>query len=1007
MTTRTIVACLHVSVLFVYAGLSFVAHGYRARAQDLSQLIRTSKAEAILAQHEHSVSKEARALQAIGNSYRLMGRPKLALQFLEKALTKRISLKDLRGQAETLTSLSEVYNDIGEPRRAVYLLNRALALEIKVADRGKQAKTLTDLGNVDRGLGKFKEALASLNEALTLEQANRDRFHEAESLNFIGEVYADQGDGDKSMTFYQQALPLAREMGQRREEASVLIDMGSYYSAINKPENAIGLYRQALPIVIAIGDRTDQAITLHCIGNVYEATGEAKKALDAYNQALIIEKLTDNIGSQGNTLWAIGIVYEDIGQPQTAIATLTKALVIERAVGNLQGEGITLNNMAGAYSDLGQQEKAIELFRNALQIDRKIGDKASETIALHNIGALYQESGEPDLARRFFAEALTLEKSGGAHLAEAYTLWRSALLDPSSPVSLYLAPLRVAQDSGDLQLQGMIDDSLMRLFSRRNRPNVAIFFGKEAVNDYQRIRGNIGGIESQTIFAESKGDTYRRLAKLLIDQGRIAEAELVVRMLKREEYTQFLRGGSTVEASETVALNGPEAKAESITAEELSWLAKQAQFDQMEQGPAKSALGQEVAGLTDQLTKSNETFETLIERTLSDERDQRDQAAETTQMQNILQDLRAQSPHTVGVYSLVLDTEIVLVVITENLKVPPHVVTIARKDLNSKIEKLRDDIQDPCSDPREAAADLYNILIEPIINDLRGAQATTIVWELDRGLRYLPIGALYNGHSYISQDYKNVLFTTAHTEALIPSVKPNTSQALGLGVAHTTPPSLDLPEVPKELEAIIHDRDDPNSKGPLEGKILLDSDFTPSAMQSAFKSRFAIVHIASHFFLNPGSYNSYLLLGAPDPGKPGSERLDYSELMTNPLYSLKGVHLLTLSACETGTSGGQRDADGKEIDALGEAAEGRGAQSVLATLWRVNDASTSEFMASFYKHWTSDSPLKVEALRQAQLDMLRGGDLDTTHKTCTQTGQLPHLSHPYYWAPFVLIGNWQ
>jgi CHAT domain-containing protein len=102
------------------------------------------------------------------------------------------------------------------------------------------------------------------------------------------------------------------------------------------------------------------------------------------------------------------------------------------------------------------------------------------------------------------------------------------------------------------------------------------------------------------------------------------------------------------------------------------------------------------------------------------------------------------------------------------------------------------------------------------------------------------------------------------------------------------------------------------------------------------------------------------------------------------------VDLLTLSACDTGLGGG-RDAQGREIEGLGVIAQQQGAKAVLATLWPVADQSTATLMADMYKQRQDKSLTKIEALRQAQISLL----------------SQPKYSHPFYWAPFILMGNWK
>ena len=135
-------------------------------------------------------------------------------------------------------------------------------------------------------------------------------------------------------------------------------------------------------------------------------------------------------------------------------------------------------------------------------------------------------------------------------------------------------------------------------------------------------------------------------------------------------------------------------------------------------------------------------------------------------------------------------------------------------------------------------------------------------------------------------------------------------------------------------------------------------------------------------------------------------------LQTPNLFS--GVDLLALSACETGV--GQKDEEGKEVEGFGVLAQRKGAKAVLATLWPVADESTANLMSAFYRLRETQSLNKAEALRQAQLQMLRGatgqaqearGVASTTTLPKYEADTNKPYAHPYYWAPFILIGNWK
>ncbi|MEC4812620.1 MAG: CHAT domain-containing protein, partial [Scytonema sp. PMC 1069.18] len=157
---------------------------------------------------------------------------------------------------------------------------------------------------------------------------------------------------------------------------------------------------------------------------------------------------------------------------------------------------------------------------------------------------------------------------------------------------------------------------------------------------------------------------------------------------------------------------------------------------------------------------------------------------------------------------------------------------------------------------------------------------------------------------------------------------------------------------------------------------------------------------------------SYILMG---DGKP------LTPTMISSLTGLNDIHLVVLSACQTAlaTSQNQNEPqDGVEINTLAYEFMNRGAKSVMASLWKVDDPSTAKIMQLFYKNLATGKMTKSQALRQAQLSMLKGdnyivedGDkrgayVDREQETLPRNVQRKNsYSHPYYWAPFILIGN--
>ena len=272
----------------------------------------------------------------------------------------------------------------------------------------------------------------------------------------------------------------------------------------------------------------------------------------------------------------------------------------------------------------------------------------------------------------------------------------------------------------------------------------------------------------------------------------------------------------------------------------------------------------------------------------------------------------------------------------------------------------------------------------------------------------------------MAERFNNVLFTPESYGRMAASAAPNSATlrvlAMGLSKSYGGLPA--LPGVMPELEAVVHDPAVPESHGPMEGKLLPNEQFTLSALKTelgAGKS-YPVVHIASHFVAETGSGEEpYLMLGGESAGGAEGYALTLSK-MEDSSISFHGTQLLTLSACSTAK--GDAAKDGLEMDSLGMIAQQKDAEAVLATLWDVNDASTSRLMSDFYARWVKHpAEGKAEALRQAQLAFLRGDAAGSPNarkergveieQESTSKAHEAGYSHPFYWAPFVLIGNFQ
>ena len=262
----------------------------------------------------------------------------------------------------------------------------------------------------------------------------------------------------------------------------------------------------------------------------------------------------------------------------------------------------------------------------------------------------------------------------------------------------------------------------------------------------------------------------------------------------------------------------------------------------------------------------------------------------------------------------------------------------------------------------------YKWLIEPAEPDLAANNIKTLAFVLDGSLRNLPMSALYDGKQYLVEKYSVAL--SLGLQLLPEALQHNKIKVLAAGLTQARQGFPALPGVAIELKGIAAE---------VKSDVFIDRNFVQSALEKNVKDQdYSIIHLATHGQFSSNPDLTFLL--------SWDDRInvrDLSELLktrnnSNPL------ELLVLSACQTAAG------DPKAALGLAGLAVRSGASSTIASLWSVSDESTTKLMVEFY-HQLSNSKLnKAEALRAAQLSLLQ----DSLY------------NHPYFWASFILVGNW-
>ena len=902
---------------------------------------------------------EAERLLMQGRSEALKSAYDQAILSYNRAIDLYRELQDREREGDTLTVAGSVYRSAGQSDKAVGYFEQALAIRRETKDTRGEGTALRNLGNTNLDLSQYEKATGYYEQAVAIFRELKDAQLEARMLFNLGIPYSRRNQNEKAIAYFEQALAKSREAQDRLLEGRALTSLGWSNSLLDQDAKAVGYFDQALAINRETKDRNGEGATLIDLGTTYANLGDFHKAIDYYEQALAINREIKDRRNEGMTLENLGWAYSNLKQYNQAIGYGEQALAIQRETKDRSGEGETLNILGETYSALHQSEKSIAYQEQALGILREAKDRQGEGWAVNDLGAEYENLGQHEKAIGYYTLALAISREIKDRGIEAGGL--SGLMD-------------AAQASG--------------------LPRLAIFYGKQAVNTVQSMRSDIRGLSQdlQRSFLKDNEKPYHTLAELLIAQGRLAEAEQVLALLKEEEYFEYIRR----EAGEGASLN----RRADLTPEEAEYEKRYREIgDRLmtigaERGEllAKKALtaeqSQQLTELERDLSVGNEAFEHFLGELTQHFSAKLQLNAkvvdELREEEGFMEDLREMPAGTVAIYTLAGEDKFHLILRTPDAQ-KAYEVPIKAADLNRKVFEFREALGDPKIDPRPLAQELYQILIAPIASDLRQAKAQTLMWSLDGALRYVPIAALYDGQQYLIEQYRVSVMTLA-SNARLKDRPDSTWSAAGFGVTKKHDDSAALPEVAAELEGV---------REILHGEIKLDEQFTEGSMRATLLKRYPVVHIASHFRFMPGDQSkSFLLLG--DGG-----HLSLAELKTLPnLFS--GVQLLTLSACNTGVG------DGAEVEGFGTLAQRQGAKAVIASLWPVADASTSKLMQEFYRIRESSPGIpKLEALREAQLELLRGNGPAATGGARRFPVQLDApYTHPFYWAPFFLMGNW-
>ena len=929
---------------------------------------------------------EASSLNGLGKTYSDLGQYQQAIDFHQKALVLFRELDDseaptkkaIKGEGLSLGSLGSAYLSLGQYRQAIAFYQQALAVQQKIEvptpeDRYYKANLLSSLAIAHHNLEEYQQAIKLHQQALVIWREIDDRSEEFTSLNHLCVAYNNIGQLQKARECYQEVS----ELPNPDEGGTFFIERGHASLRQGQYQQAIELFQQALALARELENRQEEATSLSGLGDTYESLGEYEQAIKFHQQALAIQQEINNPRGQAVSLSGLGNSYHRLEKYQEALEFHQQALAIQREIDNQGGEAKSLGDLGNVYFRLEEYQQAIEFHQQALGIQQKIGDQNGAANSLGNLATIYHALEEDDKVIEYLQQSLA-----------------------------------ILQEIGDPSSEAIVLDNIGFIYMLQNQPELAITFLKQSVNLTESIRQDNRGLSTrlQQSYLQTVEDKYRRLADLLLYQKRITEAQQVLELLKVQELKDFTRNTEIRESKEGIILNDFEQK---IIDEYGTLIAFGAEINQCEKHQCDT---EKIKQLKDQRRQFVEQFNEKINEQMDVIRENRkndENFYDPSSLGETARKIIEAQPGTVLVYPLVLKNKLWILWTTKGDVAGIKEVRVTQEHLGETVMEFRKLLDDPNSDIYElqtTAQKLYRWIIEPIESELTENQIQRLVFAQDRVTRYIPMAALHDGEQYLIQRYTIHSILSANltdmNDKLEPGIENNSILALGLSDA--VPGFNSLPNVETELDGIVRSEEN-DSEGVYKGQKFLNQAFNFDALMYNV-SQHRILHIATHGKFEAGSpENSFLVLGT-------GERLTIPKIDSIG-SELEDVHLVVLSACETALGG--PDAEGIEIAGMSSYfLKYPRASAVMASLWLVNDPATSRLMRQFY-HYLAEGKTKAEALQQTQLDFLNhtqtvtendertgdGGFIQRDIETGLPVNVSNNLSHPYYWAAFILIGN--
>lgn len=827
------------------------------------------------------------------------------------------------------------------------------------------------------GRGEYEKALSYGERILSAARQARNPNQEASALDILGNVYYYTDRDVEALESFQARLTIMRELGDRLGEATALKDIGITLERFGRFDEAFEVIQESLNIFRELNHSLGIGSALENLGMGYASLGAYNLALEMYQEALAVARESGNVQLTFGALTRMGDLYVDLNKPERALASLRPALALAEQH-NLSpiDRSWLMQAMSNALSDLGQADAALEMLQRSLTLCRRIGWKMGMGLTLLGLGHQYLDR-DPTLALEYFQASLVLlERVDTRLLRRAYT-------------------------------------SLARAYRRQGDLDRAIEYYEKAVEELESLRGGLASEDLRATFLGKHQRVYQELMQTLFERHqRKPGSGDDVRAFAVYEHG---KARALLEAVVDARLD-IDRDLEPDLRQRQDWLnASIVQLHKNLMAPGVTA--EERRQMLERLTQAERGFRQLIVEVKR--RNPRyamlryPRPLSVNQAQTLLGKSEA-----ILAYAIAEDDVFAFLITArtfraERLPVSPEVTT-------ARVQSYVDLIaQGDRAGWQDASLRLHAGLLAPLLKHL-SPEIKRLIIVPDGVLHYLPFETLTReaglddqskqaseGANYSSPRYLLEDFSVSYTPSATVLAELNASQeALPVASADLlvlADPTIAVdrqahsaPHRAVDLAGALYDDEGlevrPVPFSALEAQkveryawprseVYMGGEASEHRIKTSRLDKFRVIHFATHGLISQRrpDRSALVLASADGDGEDGF-------LQAREIYRLKlKGDLVVLSAC--GSAHGQI-LGGEGPQSLAQAFFYAGAQSVVASLWSINDERAAAFMEAFYRHLTNGQS-KVEALRAAKLEVLRDSS----------------TSAPRYWACFILIGE--